>query len=106
MPTPINVIHAALLHTADHKGKVVMWGGNDYSSDTVLWDPEDPVEATAFQLLSGAASGIGTNRLTCAGMLDAGRIPARVGTGALMGTGIGLPGFDSCKLSSVTNEPH
>ena len=66
--TPINVIHAALLHTTNHKGKVVMWGGNDYSSDTVLWDPEDPVEATAYRLLTGAASGIGTNRLTCSGM--------------------------------------
>jgi hypothetical protein len=66
--TPINVIHAALLHTTNHKGKVVMWGGNDYSSDTVLWDPEDPNEATAYRLLNGAASGIGTNQLTCAGM--------------------------------------
>lgn len=68
MPTPINVIHAALLHTTNHNGKVVMWGGNDYSSVTVLWDPEDPVEATAYRTLTGAASGIGTNRLTCAGM--------------------------------------
>jgi hypothetical protein len=65
---PINVIHAALLHTTNHFGKVVMWGGYDYSTDTVLWDPEDPVEATAYRTLSGAVSGLGTNKLTCAGM--------------------------------------
>ena len=62
MPTPISVIHAALLHT----GKV-LFIADAYSPDTVLWDPEDPVEATAFTLLNGAATGLGTNRLACCG---------------------------------------
>ena len=60
MPTPISVIHAALLHS----GKV-LFIADAYSPNTVLWDPEDPVEATAFTLLNGAATGLGTNRLAC-----------------------------------------
>lgn len=62
MPTPISVIHAALLHT----GKV-LFIADAYSPNTVIWDPEDPVEATAFTLLNGAATGLGTNRLACCG---------------------------------------
>lgn len=62
MPTPIEVIHAALLHT----GKVVFIA-EAYSPDTLIWDPEDPVEATAFTVLSGAMTGLGTNRLACCG---------------------------------------
>lgn len=62
MPTPISVIHAALLHT----GKV-LFIADAYSPDTVIWDPEDPVEATAFSLLNGTTTGLGTNRLACCG---------------------------------------
>jgi hypothetical protein len=62
MPTPISVIHAALLHT----GKV-LFIADAYSSDTVIWDPEDPVEATAFQLLDGATTGLGSVSLACSG---------------------------------------
>lgn len=62
MPTPISVIHAALLHT----GKV-LFIADAYSPNTLIWDPEDPVEATAFTLLSGAMTGLGTNRLACSG---------------------------------------
>ena len=62
MPTPISVIHAALLHT----GKV-LFIANAYSPDTLIWDPEDPVEATAFTLLNGTTTGLGTNRLACCG---------------------------------------
>jgi len=60
--TPIEVIHAALMHT----GKVVFIA-EAYSPDTLIWDPEDPVEATAFRVLSGAMTGLGTNRLACCG---------------------------------------
>ena len=60
--TPISVIHAALLHT----GKV-LFIADAYSPDTVIWDPEDPVTATAFRLLNGATTGLGTNRLACCG---------------------------------------
>src|SRR5215207_2142088 len=60
--TPISVIHAALLHT----GKV-LFIADAYSPDTLIWDPEDPVEATAFTVLSGATTGLGTNRLACCG---------------------------------------
>ncbi len=62
MPTPISVIHAALIHT----GKV-LFIADAYSSDTVIWDPEDPVEATAFTLLNGTTTGLGSNRLACCG---------------------------------------
>lgn len=62
MPTPISVIHAALLHT----GKV-LFIADAYSPDTVIWDPEDPIEATAFSLLNGTTTGLGTNRLACCG---------------------------------------
>lgn len=62
MPTPISVIHAALLHT----GKV-LFIADAYSPNTVLWDPEDPVEATAFSLLTGTMTGLGGNRLACCG---------------------------------------
>ena len=62
MPTPISVIHAALLHN----GKV-LFIADAYSPNTLIWDPEDPVEATAFTLLSGAMTGLGTNRLACCG---------------------------------------
>jgi hypothetical protein len=60
--TPISVIHAALLHN----GKV-LFIADAYSPDTVIWDPEDPVAATAFRLLNGATTGLGTNRLACCG---------------------------------------
>ena len=62
MPTPISVIHAALLHT----GKVLFIAAA-YSPDTVIWDPEDPVEATAFRLLNGTTTSLGTDRLACCG---------------------------------------
>jgi hypothetical protein len=62
MPTPIQVIHAALLHT----GKV-LFISEAYGTGTVIWDPEDPVEATAFTLLDGVATGLGTQSITCAG---------------------------------------
>ncbi len=84
MPMPINVIHAALMHT----GKVVCWGGTDYSSDTVVWNPADP-NPTAFNLIPGAVSGIGGNRLTCAGMthLQDGKVLAVGGDAPTRATG-------------------
>jgi Galactose oxidase-like, Early set domain len=60
--TPISVIHAALLHTGN-----VLFIADAYSSDTVIWDPEDPVEATAFRLLGGASTGLGSVSLACSG---------------------------------------
>jgi hypothetical protein len=62
MPTPISVIHAALLRTGH-----VLFIADAYSPDTVIWDPEDPVEATAFRLLNGTTTGLGSNRLACCG---------------------------------------
>ena len=60
--TPIKTINAALLHT----GKV-LFVEEAYGTGTVIWDPEDPVAATAFRLLNGATTGLGTNRLACCG---------------------------------------
>lgn len=68
--TPISVIHAALLHT----GKV-LFIADAYSPNTVIWDPEDPVAATAFRLLDGTTTGLTrtvggvtvNDRLACAG---------------------------------------
>jgi hypothetical protein len=62
MPTPIEVIHAALMHT----GKV-LFIAEAYGANTLIWDPEDPVEATAFRVLSGTATGLGTVSLACSG---------------------------------------
>ena len=61
MPTPIEVIHAALMHT----GKVVFIA-EAYGTDTLIWDPEDPVEATAFRVLNAATTGL-TRSLSCSG---------------------------------------
>ena len=76
--TPISVIHAALMHT----GKV-LFIADAYSPDTVIWDPEDPVEATAFRLLNGTTTGLGTDSLACCGhsFLSDGKLLA-VGGGA------------------------
>ena len=89
--TPISVIHAALLHT----GKV-LFIADAYSPDTVLWDPEDPVPATAFRLLSGTATGlvrtvggiVRTDRLACAGhsFLSDGKLLAVGGDAPLRAT--------------------
>lgn len=59
---PISVLHAAQLHTGQ-----VLFIANAYSPDTLLWNPEDPNPATAFELLNGAATGLGSNRLACCG---------------------------------------
>jgi hypothetical protein len=72
--TPIEVIHAALLSTGPHKGKV-LFIAEAYSPDTLIWDPEDPNEATAFTLLDGVATGLTrmvggvmvSDRLACCG---------------------------------------
>jgi hypothetical protein len=68
--TPISVIHAALMHT----GKV-LFIADAYYPDTVIWDPEDPVAATAFRLLDGSTTGLTrvvggvtvSDRLACCG---------------------------------------
>ena len=60
--TPISVIHAALMHT----GKV-LFIAEAYSPDTLIWDPENPVDATAFRVLNGTTTGLGTNNLACCG---------------------------------------
>lgn len=91
--TPVEVIHAALLHT----GKV-LFIAEAYFSDTVLWDPEDPVEATAFTLLNGAATGLGTVSLACSGncILSDGKVLA-VG-------GDSLPRATARKFNPATNQ--
>jgi hypothetical protein len=59
--TPTLVYHAALLHTG-----WVLFLPNAYGTDTVLWNPEDGVPATAFKALSAATTGLG-NSLVCSG---------------------------------------
>ncbi len=56
--TPISVIHAALLRTGS-----VLFIADAYSADTLLWNPEDPDPTTAFRVLNGATTGLGSNRL-------------------------------------------
>jgi len=79
--TPIEVIHAALLHTGE-----VLFIAEAYSPNTLLWNPEDPVDATAFRLLDGVTTGLTrtvagvpvTDRLACCGhsFLQDGRLLA------------------------------
>ena len=59
--TPTRVYHAALLHTGR-----VLFLPNAYGTDTVLWNPEDGVPATAFEVLNAATTGLG-NSLVCSG---------------------------------------
>lgn len=76
--TPISVIHAALLRTGS-----VLFIANAYSPNTLIWDPEDPDPLTAFRVLDGATTGLGTNRLACAGhsFLSDGKLLAVGGDG-------------------------
>lgn len=58
--TPIYTAHAALLHT----GWVLFLPESFTSTETLLWNPEDGNPATAFNQLSGAATGL-TGILFC-----------------------------------------
>lgn len=62
MSTPIQVIHAALLHTGR-----VLFISEAYGTGTVIWNPEDGDVTTAFTLLDGPATGLGSQSITCAG---------------------------------------
>jgi Bacterial Ig-like domain (group 3)/Domain of unknown function (DUF1929)/Repulsive guidance molecule (RGM) C-terminus len=58
--TPFSVAHAALLHN----GQVLFIPESFAATDTLLWDPGDPVHATALRTLSGATTGL-TGVLFC-----------------------------------------